>query len=49
MKILVLGSLGMVGSSVSEMLSNTSEDYKIVKSSRRDTNLFSLEETNKLI
>lgn len=49
MKILVLGSLGMVGSSVSEMLLNASEDYKVVKSSRRDTNLFSLEETNILI
>jgi GDP-L-fucose synthase len=50
MKILVLGSNGLVGSSVVKKL-NTVEDKKlnIFASTRKDTNLFSLEDTKSLI
>jgi len=46
-KILVLGSRGMVGSSVVRTLSNT-EKFEVISSNRKITNLFSLEETQKL-
>ena len=47
MKVLVLGSRGMVGSSVSRILrENNSID--LFESTRNDTNLFSLSETQKL-
>ena len=48
MKILVLGSRGMVGSSVSRVLKNN-KDINLFESSRDDTNLFSLTETKKLL
>ena len=48
MKILILGSKGMVGSSSSERL-KTNENIKVINSSRDDTNLFSLKETKSLI
>jgi GDP-L-fucose synthase len=48
MKILVLGSRGMVGSSVSSFLEDDKQ-LKVIKSSRDDTNLFLLEETKDLI
>ena len=47
MKILVLGSKGMVGSSVVRKL-NLIDEYQIIESSRKDTNLFSIEETQSL-
>ena len=48
MKVLILGSKGMVGSSVARLLSSQN-DYEIIESSREDTDLFSKEETGKLI
>ena len=47
MKVLVLGSKGMVGSSVSRMLKNNN-DIKVFESARSDTNLFSFTETKEL-
>jgi len=48
LKILVLGSRGMVGSSVSRVL-KSNKDINLFESSRDDTNLFSLTETKKLL
>ena len=39
-KIIVFGSKGLVGSSVTRLLKNY--DYEIIASSRNDTNLFFL-------
>lgn len=47
-KVLVLGSRGMVGSSVVRILSNI-EKFEVIPSNRKITNLFSLEETQKLL
>ncbi len=47
MNILVLGSQGMVGTSVSKVLKNNKE-INLFESSRNDTNLFLLSETKKL-
>lgn len=47
-KILVLGSNGMVGSSILNSFSEDSK-FKIIPSTRKDTNLFKLDETEKLI
>ena len=47
MKILLLGSRGMVGSSVSRIL-NKNKSINLFASTRNDTNLFSLTETQKL-
>lgn len=47
MKILVLGSRGMVGSSVSRILKKNNS-INLFESTRNDTNLFSLTETQKL-
>ena len=48
MKILIFGSKGMVGSSVSRSLGQDSK-YELILSSREETDLFNLEETKKLI
>ena len=48
MKVLVLGSKGMVGSAIVRNL-QLDNDVQIIESSRNDTNLFSLQETNELI
>ena len=48
MKILILGSAGLVGSSLGRVLSKVS-DYEILKASRADANLFDLSETKELI
>ena len=48
MKVLVLGSRGMVGSSVSTILKKN-KNINLFESTRKDTNLFSLNETKKLI
>jgi len=47
LKILVLGSQGMVGSSVSRILKKN-KDINLFESSRNDTDLFSLSQTKKL-
>ncbi len=48
MKVLVLGSRGMVGSSVSTILKKN-KNINLFESTRQDTNLFSLTETKKLV
>ncbi len=48
MKVLVLGSRGMVGSSVSKILKKNNS-INLFESTRDDTNLFSLTETKKLL
>ena len=48
LKILILGSVGLVGSSLGRVLSKVN-DYEILKASRADANLFDLSETKKLI
>ena len=45
MKILIFGSNGLVGSSVTRTLRNSS--YEIIPSNRKDTNLFNFDETKK--
>lgn len=47
MKILIFGSNGLVGSSVTRTLRNA--NYEIIPSNRQDTNLFNLDETKKKI
>ena len=47
-KVLVLGSIGLVGSSCVRMFSSL-DSYEVIKSTRHDTNLFSFDETKKLI
>ncbi len=47
MKILIFGSNGLVGSSVTRTLRNAS--YEIIPSNRKDTNLFNFDETKKKI
>ena len=47
MKILIFGSNGLVGSSVTRTLRNSS--YEIIPSNRKDTNLFNFDETKKKI
>ena len=48
MKILVFGSNGLVGSNIKSIFSSDS-DFNCVFSTRKDTNLFSFEETKKII
>ena len=48
MKVLVLGSRGMVGSSISRILKKN-KNINLFESTRDDTNLFSLTETKELI
>lgn len=47
-KILILGSNGMVGTSVVKSFKNSTH-FQVIKSNRDDTDLFNFEETNKLI
>lgn len=47
-KILILGSSGLVGSSLNQYLS-TNEEYKIIPSTRKDTDLFKSAEINELL
>ena len=49
MKILIFGSNGLVGSSVSRILSSSDNSFTLVSSTRKDTNLFSLENTKATI
>lgn len=48
-KILLLGSLGMVGSSIGKLLKKSEEKYNLIESSRKDTDLFSYDKTKDLI
>ena len=47
-KVLILGSSGLVGSSLNQYLS-TDEEYKIIPSTRKDTDLFKSAEVSKLL
>ena len=49
MNILVFGSNGLVGSSIVRRLDSSNKNYNLIKSTREDTNLFSLSETMKKI
>ena len=49
LNVLVVGSNGMVGSSIVRKLSNSEKVDNIISSTRKDTNLFSFKETKKLI
>jgi len=48
-KVLIFGSNGLVGSNLVKILSNSKIVTKVIPSSRKDTNLFSLDETLKII
>jgi len=48
-KILLLGSLGMVGSSIGKLLKESEGQYNLIESSRKDTDLFSYDKTQDLI
>ena len=49
MKILILGANGLVGSSLARNLSKLVPSSIIITSTRKDTDLFSFDETKKLI
>ena len=49
MKVLILGSNGLVGSSLKRVLDKNQKITEIIASTREDTNLFSLKSTKKLI
>tara|TARA_B100001057_G_scaffold386580_1_gene393555 strand:+ start:133 stop:1062 length:930 start_codon:yes stop_codon:yes gene_type:complete len=49
LNVLVLGGNGLVGSAVCRILDGSTKIDKLFKSTRNDTNLFSIEETKKLI
>ncbi len=49
MKVLILGSNGLVGSSLNRVLSESNKISEIIGATRNDANLFSLEETKTLI
>ncbi|MAW09545.1 MAG: GDP-fucose synthetase [Flavobacteriaceae bacterium] len=48
-KILVFGSNGLVGSSISEKLLRNQKNYDVISSTREDTDLFNLKKTVKTI
>jgi len=49
LKIIILGSNGLVGSAITRNLSDKNNNYEVITSTRKDTNLFSFEETKRLI
>ena len=49
LNVLVLGGNGLVGSAVCRNLEVSPKVGKLIKSTREDTDLFSIEETKKLI
>tara|TARA_B100002019_G_scaffold106215_1_gene91245 strand:- start:2659 stop:3582 length:924 start_codon:yes stop_codon:yes gene_type:complete len=49
MKVLILGSSGLVGSSLRRILDNNQKITELIASTRKDTDLFSLDSTKKLI
>ncbi len=48
-KVLILGSNGLVGKTVTNRLSNSEKVSEIIPSTRKDTDLFSFESTKKLL
>ena len=46
---MVVGSNGLVGSSISNVLEDSKNNFNIIKSTRSDADLFSYKETEKLI
>ena len=48
-KVLVVGSKGLVGSSIVRIFNEDSSNFQIISSTREDTNLFDLDATKKLI
>jgi len=48
-KVLILGSNGLVGSSLNRVLSGSENSYTIISSTRSDTDLFNFEATKSLI
>jgi GDP-L-fucose synthase len=49
MKVLIFGSNGLVGSNIAMKLEDSKENIEVIKSTRDDTNLFSLIETKRKI
>ena len=49
MKVLILGSNGLVGTALVRVLNNSIKEIEIIPSTRKDTNLFNEKETKKLI
>ena len=49
MKILLLGASGMVGSSIARVLKDSDKELEVILSSRKDKDLFSFDQTQKLI
>ncbi len=49
LKVLVFGSSGLVGSSLKRVLGNSNKISELITSSRKDTNLFHIEETKNKI
>ena len=49
MNVLILGSNGLVGSSLKRILANNQKITELIASTRKDTNLFNLDSTKKLI
>ena len=48
-KVLIFGSNGLVGKSLNRVLNNSDKVGELIASTRKDTNLFSLEDTKKTI
>ena len=48
-KVLIFGSNGLVGKSLNRVLNNSDKVSELITSTRKDTNLFSLEDTKKTI
>ena len=49
MKVLILGGNGLVGSSLNRVLGESKKVHEVFASTRKDADLFSLEETQSLI
>jgi len=49
LKVLILGSNGLVGTALVRVLNNSINEMEIISSTRKDTNLFNEKETKKLI
>tara|TARA_X000000368_G_scaffold409605_1_gene391823 strand:+ start:19717 stop:20667 length:951 start_codon:yes stop_codon:yes gene_type:complete len=49
LKVLIFGSSGLVGSSLKRVLGNSNKISELITSTRKDTNLFQIEETKKKI
>ena len=49
LKILLFGSNGLVGSSLKTILNNSSKVESLFSSTRKDTNLFDLDQTREIV